>query len=257
MTQYQFQKVSLDSQVPAVRLLVYGGTDAGKTYFAGTAAHAIYLDTENGYQTLRALPKVPRRIFTTETLAGVRQIIELVQNQREQITAQTGWEPEVFVLDTITMSQDWETLTIMDKQKDQEKFDYDVWRVLLLRGLRIMRPMVKSPALHILCLAQQREIEGRFMPAMRGYLGDHIGGYFDIVAYLEKIGTIRRLWFDHPDHLTRCRFPGFPKSIDNPTFQKVIDLVAESVSGDKEEPQPEPQDDSEKAHPEPTEKEGE
>lgn len=221
----------IDFSTPnVVTMLVYGTTDAGKTHFAASAIDThktLYLNTEEKTATLSKwasrLQNNGSRAFWIENQTEMRDMLAKFRQEQEK-----GYE--VLVIDSLSRYQLFDQLNIMG---NKEKSTFDDFGRLHVHMSQTMI-LVPKQTCHLIMTCQAEEYtrtfpngskQTRFRPALTGKFGSLIGGWFNIVAFLDNDGSKRVMHFRTGADFDAKNEFDLPASIDNPTFADVVKLV--------------------------------
>lgn len=212
-----------------VTMLVYGTTGCGKTHFAATAIDSyktLYLNTEEKTSTLSKwgskLQKNGSRAFWIDSQAETREILSKLRDKQTY---------EVLVIDSLSRYQLLDQLAITGDKRDKTtqedfgKLHIHMSQTMLLTPKNSMHMIVTALAEEYTRTFANGTKGSRFRPSLIGKFGSLIGGWFNIMAFMEFDGTTRRMHFvSGPDFDAKSEFD-MPPYLDNPTFGDVVKLI--------------------------------
>lgn len=226
-------------------MLIYGKSNSGKTGFCASAqevGNTLLLDVENGRMTVRALSNRFGPSYKPAKIVSVESPRELLEGFSSIRSAVKEGKIEILAIDTLTRMQQYGLMDIIEGRgnRERERLDPDLidqreWNKILIQFIRLMKNLQQID-IPILCTAQAESIlqsDGRgnsvlvgIQPLLRGQFRDSVGGFFDIVGYLENRGDKRLLYIGrHNLAFTRDRSMLLPEVIEEPTYKKVVDIL--------------------------------
>lgn len=220
----------------ALRILVYGDTGVGKTYFASTFPNPVFLmNGRNGDFTLRG--KTGVKLWQIETDDDMAEAIARLQVSKQFDTV---------VLDTVTYHADaaMETLSGSENKKrvtEMNQMQQRDWGKLSMYFTQSLQPTLHKLPMHVVYVAMtnrtyERDRSGeskltKVEPAIPGSSRERLPGKCDIVGYMHCPRVIeggkavnRPRLVVRPSDEVSARWPGLPDSESEiaPSFDEII-----------------------------------
>ena len=193
-----------------LKALVHGDSGVGKSWLgASTPGPRLILDVEGGSHFAKAKDKEgvnvrPNAIIwdpMTEApptglepndsvfvrvreMAEVTYALKLLQSGQHEFNS--------VVLDSLTDIQLTSRYAIRDDQKNSEVTDMRSWGMLLdemielCRNFRDLTDNPIRPLWTVLVIAGSEQIEGQWSPQVQGGIRNRLGGFFDVVGFLQN-----------------------------------------------------------------------
>lgn len=222
--------------VPLLRMSLYGPSGAGKTVLAATAPRPLFLDTEDGSESLRnhdwSKESLRHRVKNSD------DIIEFVQEARANTEMLTDM-CETIVVDTLTeLSAKDLSKTLLEKnQKDSSRNPYAAQQIDYKENTERLRRIIIALfdlPVHVILISHDRDIkddgDGRIYirPALSPKLGETVKGLVSVQGYLkaqtERDGEVRRFLQLQPANQVdaKCRVGGLPAIIEDPNLEMIF-----------------------------------
>lgn len=240
-------KSARDWDTSRVNCFAYGPPGSGKTRFGLSWPNPVYLDTEEGILTLRALirelgiPDVP--VISISSLSQLHAVSKDPEILREAMVDEfEGYDFKSIVVDTVSTASDWELQHIMDVA-GRDYNEIQDYKQLALR----MRPIFsnfRQSKYNVLFLAhdyeggvEMKDKKGKTKPPappgpmLTGAMRKQAPGLCDFFLYLRQQGRPPQYFAytqEHPDGYP-ARVRGVEEYLgprfQNPTYQHLRDAL--------------------------------
>lgn len=218
---------------PLLRMSLYGPSGAGKTVLAATAPRPLFLDTEDGAESLRnhdwSQGALRHRVRNSD------DIIAFVQEARGNIEKLQEL-CETVVVDTLTeLSAKDLSKTLLEKnQKDSSRNPYAAQQIDYKENTERLRRIIIALfdlPVNVILISHDRDIkddsDGRIYikPALSPKLAETVKGLVSVQGYLkaqtERDGEVRRFLQLQPANQVdaKCRIGGLPAIQEDPSLE--------------------------------------
>lgn len=224
-TNFKFKRLSSYTPGEAWIKLIYAGTKAGKTFYAGGSGRALFLNIGDGMETLlhpaftNKYPKAKDEVIVVDIRErnpqGIAEAFEMVLEVINHAFNKLENQFDVVVLDEVTAfrrivinkamtlntRQGGRKLSTIDFVK-KEIDDYNIEMQMIEWFLGKMVPFFKERGKHFIMLAHERQIYGKpakigdeapLIKVVPGFTGktfpDQITAFFDDVWRMEVVGS--------------------------------------------------------------------
>lgn len=220
---------------------IYGDAKVGKTTLAATFPKPLFIETDPGGEQILALMQTDADYIAVKNLEGYSEALAYLTTEE---FVKSGYK--TVVIDTLTLGELMIQEDLLKKQaKQQEYFESQQgWGKLFTKMLRTIK-WLTDMGIHIVVTCHQKDVEVKnergevikkeISPLLWGQIKDTITGFFDVVAYYEKMPNgSRRLWFDSTSTWwagERCNLArSGVRFIDDPTWPKIEQTIKEVES---------------------------
>jgi len=212
------------TKIRNLKMMIYGESGVGKTVLASTFPQPLFLDIDDGMISIQGrevfriritqpnemMDAITWIITNPEKLQSIETIVVDSLNELQSIWLKN-------VLDEYPVKRPYDTLPA---QTDYSKMLFDVENIV--RALLLLDK-------HILFIAQaaNRAFEDEsIQPALIGKTSAKlIVAKLDLIGYMRKLESGRVLFFDYAGAVTKDRLNVFPKSILDPTWDKLESFI--------------------------------
>ena len=233
----QPQKPKMD--LDRLTMLVYGDAKVGKTTLAATFPKPLFIETDPHGEQILALMETDAEYIPVKDIEEYSGALAYLSTP-DFLTK--GFK--TVVIDTLTLGELMIQEGLLKSQTKQTEYfeSQQGWGKLFTKMLRTIK-WLTDMGIHVVVTCHQKEVELKnergevikkeISPLLWGQIKDTITGFFDVVAYYEKMpnGT-RRLWFDSTSTWWAGERWNLVKSgtrfLDDPTWPKMESLIKEA-----------------------------
>lgn len=238
----------IDDTKPALKIMVWGDPDAGKTTFAGTVPNALIVDAEDGMTSLKNHPDLiagGSKRYPYNTFAGFEVLLQYLKEGNPAF----DWV-ETLIVDTFstlhkkglaeTREREFRKApSLVNRYKAETEHHTEN-----NEHIRLLLDTMASTRRNLVVLAHSRLVEPKNMPAktfpdFSEKLSSALVSMVDICAYIEKRevdGEIKRVWRFRTDSntMTKCRVGGLPDEAVDVTWPQLWTKWEEHLASGKE-----------------------